>query len=85
MSASQRPTVGRIVHYQPDRYLDGQWWCQTLTADDDVPLAAVVSSVDPGAPLVTLTVFQATRQPHALGRMVSEGTGPGTWSWPPRT
>lgn len=86
---SQRPTVGRIVLYRPDKHLDRGWLSPgPPVAAEDLRLAGVISCVAPGSEggeLVTLTVFQAASDPVAIPRLLLEGDGVGMWSWPPRT
>lgn len=75
---SQKPTVGRIVHYY-------------VTDKDEVPLAAIVTFVSTvestdGVPLVNLVVFD--RDGGAFfpqGVAFSEAPQNRTWRWPPRS
>lgn len=89
MSGGQRPTVGRTVLYLPDPHADRAWLKPSPPGLVLHPkLAAIITAVvprDDGPDLVTLTVFQAASGPVALDRMLVEGVGLGTWSWPPRT
>jgi hypothetical protein len=68
------PTIGRTVHY---REQDSQ--------PDEPPDAAIVIGVPPiyrPDSNVLLAVFSVRFGDHRA--LAAEGTGPGTWSWPPR-
>lgn len=71
----QKPTVGRIVHYQPD--------------SGDKPWAAIVTEVCEGnnVGLMVCSPFNSLNGwPTHLeeGFPFSETPKPGHWSWPPR-
>lgn len=80
-NASQRPSIGRIVHYTPVSRPDG---------DDSkaAPYPAIITHVFSDT-VVNLHVFSdgsfrlssAERTPTS----VSMGASPGTWQWPPYT
>jgi len=76
----QKPTVGRIVHYTPPES-DGR---------KGAPYPAVITHVF-GDTCVNLHVFDDGSFPlHVPGTeahkptSVNLGTGPRSWSWPPR-
>lgn len=79
-SAGQKPSVGRIVYYTPlntgkERDRKGQPFPATIThvwGDDCVNLAVANDG--------SFNLREDERHPTSVMR----GTGPGTWSWPPR-
>lgn len=80
--SEQKPTVGRIVHYQAYGTPGGEF--------PSVPRAAVITEVhDSGVPEpISLTVGLAVLNPTGMffNRDVpySAERKPGCWSWPPR-
>lgn len=68
---SQKPSVGRIVHYLP--------------YGAAAPLAAIITRINEDE-TVNLTVFASDQIGAAVMRFtyVSEGEYFGQWSWPPR-
>ncbi len=96
---SQQPTIGRIVHYRLSakdvesiRQLRGAPSVQHLAGSpvaegDVVPLTIVRVWPDlygPGLPGVNGQALLDGRDSHWV-TSAREGTGPGTWSWPPRS
>lgn len=73
---NQKPTVGRIVHYQAYGTPGGEF--------PSVPRAAVVTEVDPDGVTVGLCVLNPTGQFFNRGVKFSAESKPGCWNWPPR-
>jgi hypothetical protein len=81
---SQKPSVGRIVHYQSYGTPLGEYTSQ--------PRAAVITELYPHceneAPLPDMTVGLCILNPTGLfftkHVQYSEEPRPGCWSWPPR-
>lgn len=87
--SEQKPTVGRIVHYQSHGSPDGKYTPQ--------PRAAVVTAISvtlaPGSTLpsvgeptsaVDLCVLNPEGMYFNRGVPFSETPQPGHWNWPPR-
>jgi hypothetical protein len=75
----QRPSIGRIVHYQP-RQPAAKFKEQPAS-----PQAAIVSAVEENSGLVTLTVFPPLAAPFSVNDVAfSEQPKPNCWSWPPQ-
>lgn len=72
----QKPTVGRIVHYQAYGTPGGEY--------PSVPRAAIVTEVGEGGE-VGLCVLNPTGQFFNRGVKYSETPKPGCWNWPPRS
>lgn len=78
--SEQKPSVGRIVHFEPDPTMYPQ-----RLSDKGQPHAAVITHVwsDTCVNLCVLPdgTFRLADQTHTS---VNFGGGPRTWSWPPR-
>lgn len=72
----QKPSVGRMVHYQAYGTPGGEY--------PSVPRAAVVSEVEADGETVGLVVFNPTGLFFNRGVKFSADQKPGCWSWPPR-
>lgn len=76
----QKPSIGRIVHYQARGSADGVF--------PPVPRAAIVTEVGEDPEVIGLTVINPTGvyfYPLAAGGCHYDADGaPGTWCWPPR-
>lgn len=73
--SSQKPSVGRIVHYQSFGTPGGEY--------KSVPRAAVVTQVnDDGS--VGLCILNPTGQFFNPVTQYSEEPKPGCWNWPPK-
>jgi hypothetical protein len=73
MSEAMKPTVGRIVMYQPPY------------GAPETKLPAIVVNVHSSS-VVNLQVFQDRGGDGTVYvGSVGEGAGPGTWSWPERS
>jgi hypothetical protein len=73
----QKPSVGRIVHYQSFGTPGGEY----LPA----PRAAVVTQVNEEAGSVGLCILNPTGQFFNVAVPFSAEPKPGHWNWPPRT
>lgn len=76
-----RPTVGRIVHYQAHGSPNGQHKSR--------PRAAIVTEYEPsqdidGPGIVSLCVLNPTGMYFNVDVPFSAEPAPGHWSWPPR-
>jgi hypothetical protein len=76
MPEQQKPTVGRIVHYQSHGSPNGQ--------HKSLPRAAIVTEVNEDG-TVGLCVLNPTGQYFDRGVRFSEPPAPGCWNWPPRS
>lgn len=81
--ADQKPSVGRIVHYQSYGTPGGEFLPE--------PRAAIITEVknfDPvpehGVPYVSLCVLNPTGQYFNQDVPFAETPTPGHWNWPPR-
>lgn len=74
MPEKQKPSVGRIVHYQSYGTPNGEY--------PSVPRAAVIAEVY-GDEEVQVVVFNPTGL-HFNRAKFSEDPKPGHWNWPPR-
>lgn len=77
--AEQKPSIGRVVHYQAFGTPGGE--------HPSVPRAAVITEVgDPSDPrsAVGLAVLNPTGMFFNRSVPFSEQPKPGCWSWPPR-
>lgn len=76
--SEQKPSVGRVVHYQSYGTPGGEYQSK--------PIAAVITTVDDDGETVGLCVmnptglFFNTKISHAIDDVPS----PGFWNWPPR-
>lgn len=70
---AQKPSVGRIVHFQPPPDVDSEPW------------AAVVTRVDPTTSTVALAIFDPNGYTRYREKIYfSEVPKHGHWNWPPR-
>jgi hypothetical protein len=77
--AEQKPSIGRIVHYQSFGTPGGE--------HPSKPTAALITDVEeiPGYGLsVSLCVFYPNGHSFKPGVHFSKDPKPGHWSWPPR-
>jgi hypothetical protein len=74
--AEQKPTVGRIVHYQAYGTPGGEFKSE--------PRAAVVTQVHDDGSTVGLAVLNPTGMFFNPTIPFSADPKPGHWSWPPR-
>lgn len=72
----QRPSVGRIVHYQAYGSPKGE--------HKSLPRAAVVTEVDADGQTVGLCVLNPTGQYFNQHTRYAEQPTPGCWNWPPK-
>lgn len=72
----QKPSVGRVVHYQSFGTPGGEY----LPA----PRAAIVTQVNDDAGSVGLCILNPTGQFFNVAVPYSPEPKPGCWSWPPR-
>jgi hypothetical protein len=82
----QKPSIGRIVHYQSYGAPGGEFLPE--------PRAAIVTAVHPNDPgtsgkfnaaaTIDAAVLNPTGLFFAVGLPFSETPEPGHWSWPPR-
>ncbi len=72
----QKPSVGRIVHYQAYGTPGGEY--------KSVPRAAVVTQVNDEPGSVGLCILNPTGQFFNQAVPFSEEPKPGHWNWPPR-
>lgn len=72
---AQKPSIGRIVHYQAHGSPNGQHKSE--------PRPAIISRVADDT-TVDLTVFNPTGLFFNVGCKFDADAGPGTWRWPPR-
>ena len=73
---TQKPTVGRIVHYQSFGTPKGEYKSK--------PIAAVVTQVNDDNGSVGLCILNPTGMFFNTSVQYSEEPAPGHWSWPPR-
>lgn len=73
-----KPTIGRIVIYQPT-YEENERLKETGNQSDELP--AIVVAVWDGD-LVNLKVFTDGVGPELWKPSVSQGNEPGNWHWP---
>ena len=79
---SQKPSVGRIVHYHPyGTEAFSSLSLRQVAARE--PFAAIVTAVSSDIH-VELTVFRPGSAPEPTHGSVPYGTEPGCWSWPER-
>lgn len=74
--SEQKPSVGRIVHYQAYGTPGGEY--------KSVPRAAIITDVTEGSTTVGLCVLNPTGQFFNRDVPYSEEPKPGCWNWPPR-
>lgn len=72
---SQKPSVGRIVHYQSYGTPGGEYLPE--------PRAAIITAVDQDG-VVALCVMNPTGYFFNQDVVHSETPHPGCWNWPPR-
>jgi hypothetical protein len=74
----QKPSVGRIVHYQSFGTPNGEYLSE--------PRAAIITQVDKGLTGdVGLAILNPTGMFFTVRVPFSAEPKPGHWSWPPRT
>lgn len=74
--SEQKPSVGRIVHYQSYGTPGGEY--------SSLPRAAVITETYGESSCVGLCVLNPTGQFFTQSVPYSETPKPGHWSWPPR-
>ena len=74
--SEQKPSVGRIVHYQAYGTPGGEY--------PSVPRAAVITEVGEDEQTVGLAVLNPTGMFFNRSIAYSAERKPGCWSWPPR-
>jgi len=72
----QKPSIGRIVHYQAFGTPGGEYKSR--------PRAAVVTEVFDGTDNVSLCILNPTGQFFNQSVPFSADPKPGHWNWPPR-
>ena len=77
--AEQKPSVGRIVHYNDDPYLNAQ---DPHGVGPDRWLAALIVAVHSNE-TVNLVIWDETGG-RSFRSVVAHGTGRYQWRWPPR-
>lgn len=72
----QKPSVGRMVHYQAYGSPNGE--------HKSLPRAAIITEVEDDGETVGLCVLNPTGQYFNRGTKFSHEPKPGHWNWPPR-
>jgi hypothetical protein len=76
LGMDQKPSVGRVVHYQAYGTPGGEY--------QSVPRAAVVTQVNEDGSSVGLAILNPTGMFFNPSVPYSDPPKPGCWSWPPR-
>lgn len=80
VTASQAPSVGRIVHYQSYGTPGGEY----LTEPRAAIITAVADPIDAAEGIASLAVLNPTGMFFNQDVPFAEEPTPGHWNWPPR-